>query len=193
MKTISGRIVFSFVFVYQIKEAKIVNTKQRQICAKIYEDNVERVRWYLWRKFEWLNKEDAHDIMQDVWRILSENIDTVGEWPPVAQWKWLETVAHNRVISFLRKAERNMEIDGEIEDYSGFSTTDSAEDSAIEKITAENILGKLSEADKKTIFEIYLQSDSSKKSKKKSNAEICRYYRAKKKLVKKMKEGGMDE
>ena len=47
---------------------------------------------------------------------LSENIDTVGEWPPVAQWKWLETVAHNRVISFLRKAERNMEIDGEIED-----------------------------------------------------------------------------
>lgn len=86
-----------------------------------------------------------------------------------------------------------MEIDGEIEDYSGFSTTDSAEDSAIEKITAENILGKLSEADKKTIFEIYLQSDSSKKSKKKSNAEICRYYRAKKKLVKKMKEGGMDE
>lgn len=60
---------------------------QRKICQKIYEENVERVRWYLWKKFEWLNEEDARDIMQDVWRILSENIETVGEWPPAAQWK----------------------------------------------------------------------------------------------------------
>ena len=166
---------------------------QRKICQKIYEENVERVRWYLWKKFEWLNEEDVRDIMQDVWRILSENIETVGEWPPAAQWKWLKTVAHNRVISFLRRAERNVEIDGEIGVSFGLSTITSAEDSAIEKVTAETILKKLSKSDKRTIFKNYLQSDPSPKPQRKSNAEVCKSYRAKKRLQKEMKDGGMDE
>lgn len=167
---------------------------QRQLCQKIYEENVERIRWYLWRKFEWLNPEDVHDIMQEVWKVLSEDIEDVGAWPPVAQYKWLETVAHNKVISLMRRGTKAEEIEEDMQlEYSRTTNTNSAEESAIEKVTAETILGKLSDEDKKTIFNSYLQSDTSKNPKKKNNADVCKLYRAKKKLKKAMKEGGMDE
>lgn len=176
------------------KEAKIVDMHQRQMCQKIYEENVERIRWYLWRKFEWLNPEDAHDIMQDVWKVLSEDIEEVGDWPPVAQYKWLETVAHNKVINLMRRGTKAAEIEEGMQlEYSHTKNTHSAEEAAIEKVTAETILEKLSDEDKKTIFNSYLQSDTPKTLKKKNNAEVCKLYRAKKKLKKAMKEGGMDE
>lgn len=37
--------------------------KEQQICQKIYEENVERILWYLRRRYSWLEESDIYDIM----------------------------------------------------------------------------------------------------------------------------------
>ena len=48
--------------------------KEQQICQKIYEENVERIQWYLRRRYSWLEESDIYDIMQDTWKVMCEHI-----------------------------------------------------------------------------------------------------------------------
>lgn len=170
-----------------------MNTMEKELTEKIYEENRERVRWYLWKNFTWLNQEDLRDIMQDVWIVLSENIDKVGSWAPAAQWGWLSTVAHNLVVSHGRFSTRKDTLQEELKDkFAEPKHFVSVEDMAIGKIMAETLLAKLSREDKKFILDSSSFSSDGKKQRK-SNADSCKSYRLRKKLEKHMKDGGWDE
>ena len=159
-----------------------------ELCRRIYEENKERLNWYMWKWFSWLNREDIHDILQDTWEKLMENIDTVGELEPSEQFKWLATVCHNQAISFLRKQGRIVEQDSEtIGRLLDAKKAISLEDEVIERVMLKELLDKLSEEDRKILF----MSEFSKRKGKKNqtNAETCKLYRVKKKLKKLLREG----
>lgn len=166
---------------------------EETICLKIYEENEVRLSWYLRKKCTWLNEEDVHDVMQEVWKALSENIEKVGEWNKGAQWKWLASVAHNQAAYYARKNSTKEKLFGKIqEEELRPAKILTVEDVVLDKITAENIMKKLSRSEKEALFGDLLETNGSK-GKTKSNAAACKSYRARKKLEKHMKEGGLND
>lgn len=167
-----------------------MNKREETICLRIYEENRVRVHWYLRNNYSWLNEEDISDVMQEVWRALTENIEKVCEWDSVSQFKWLLTVTRNQAITMFRKNERRAEA---IERYKLYEmqqkTSPSAENVLSLRRSATAVLQKLSAADKDILFGDLLHKDQPEKPK--DNAYACKSYRARKKLEKHMEEGGL--
>ena len=63
----------------------------------------------------------------------------------------------------------------------------------MQRITAEGVLEKLSAKEKQLLVSEYLELPISEEKSTRSNADVCKRYRVRKKLQKYMKEGGMDE
>ena len=51
-----------------------MNKRERAICWEIYEQNKKRIYYFLLKQCKWLDEDDIHDVMQEVWKALSENI-----------------------------------------------------------------------------------------------------------------------
>lgn len=171
--------------------------KERIICQKIYEDYHQKINWYIWKHCGWLCEEKVHDVMQELWIALCQNITEISERTEGEQWAWLVTVVRNSAITELRKMQRDKDrldrIQAEIELY---PKVISMESNVMNKMAANEILKKLSPEEKRILFEEHLDEESSegkKVSKRKSNAVVCKTYRARKKLEKYMKDGGLDE
>lgn len=166
-----------------------MNTKEKTMCEEIYERNHERINWYLWKYYGWLGTHDVYDIMQDVWKELSQHITEVGQWNEAAQWGWLIKVANSKVVSLTRSNTRDYRLAEKVEGfYTESSPMDCVEEMVVHKILAEKVMQKLSPKEKRTLFEQYSLHESSERD----NASICKMYRARKKLKRYMKEGGLD-
>ena len=168
--------------------------KEQQICQKIYEENVERILWYLRRRYSWLEESDIYDIMQDTWKVMCEHIhDLEGRSEP-ERWAWLITVTKNNVISWIRSKARKEELEEKVQDRFGkLSCFTSTEEVALQKITAEGVLDKLSSREREILLSKYFKTAVTDEDEERKNAKNCKRYRARKKLQEYMKEGGMDE
>lgn len=69
-----------------------MNKRERAICWEIYEQNKKRIYYFLLKQCKWLDEDDIHDVMQEVWKALSENIHEMCEWSESSCWAWLATV-----------------------------------------------------------------------------------------------------
>ncbi len=150
-----------------------------------------RVNWYMWKWFSWLNPEDVHDIMQDTWGKLMENISVVGVMSQQEQFNWLVKVCHNQAVSFLRKQDKMIDQDSEtMERLLEARRVISLEDEVMDRIMLEELIQKLSKEDRKILYSSEFCSE--KKKKNQTNAETCKIYRVKQKLRKLWKEGDWD-
>lgn len=70
------------------------------ICMEIYEENKERIQWYLTKKCPWLSNAEKYVVMREIWEVMSENIQELSEWNQVLRWKWLTTVAYSKADKF---------------------------------------------------------------------------------------------
>lgn len=168
--------------------------KEQKLCQKIYENNAERILWYLRRHYSWIGEENIHDVMQNTWAEMCEHITMLGEKTEAAQWAWLVTVAKSKVVSLIRMNARDEKLEEKVQGTFGeFSGFESAEEAALQRITAEGVLEKLSAKEKQLLVSEYLELPISEEKSTRSNADVCKRYRVRKKLQKYMKEGGMDE
>lgn len=171
-----------------------MNNKEKTNCEKIYEENHKKIHWYLWKYYGWLGEHDTYDVMQEVWKSLSQHIKTVSTMEPAAQWAWLVRVTDSKVITLVRVNARNEKLAQKVEKfYSNSTLQDPVEERIVRKILAEKIFEKLSDKEKRTLFEQHISENSSETQKVRDNAMTCKIYRARKKLQKYMKEGGLDE
>ncbi len=163
---------------------------ERELCMKIYNAYKERLQWYVRKWLYWLKTEDAHDIQQDTWRKLVEHINEVGEMSPSGQFNWLTTVCHNTAVSFVRKEKKMVSEDREtLERLLEAKKVISLEEEIVDKVLLQEILEKISEDDRKTLY----MSEFSSAKRKKNNAETCKTYRVKQKIRKLWKEGDLSE
>ncbi len=168
-----------------------MNNLERQLCEKIYEHHKERVKWYACKWLYWLNQEDIHDIIQDTWRKLVENIDVVGVLSSPEQFNWLVTVCHNQAVSLVRKQRRVIEQDSEtIENLLNAKKAISVEKEVLDKVMLEELLQKLSKEDRAFLYLSEFSSEQEERNR--TNAERCKMYRLKRKIKKIFKENGWE-
>ena len=172
-----------------------MNKHQQEICQYIYEEQKQSIYWYLRTHFGWLGDEDVHDVMSEVWLAMCQNVDRLSQLDEIAQRKYLFRVAHNQAVNFQRYDERNKSLMEKIDqDTVTFPIySDSVENMAMERISAQSVIDKLTQKDKKVLFRHYLSLSNLESKTTKSNADICKDYRVRQKLVKMMREGGLDE
>lgn len=169
---------------------QIMTDQEKEVCNKIYEENKERLKWYMWKNFPWMNREDIHDVMQETWHKLSKNIAIVGKRDATAQSYWLMKVCHNEAVSFLRKKGSYMHRENEYQQKILESKNSiSMEDKVVDKLVTETLLKSMTEEDKQFFLG---DANQSEKQVPKSNAENCKTYRARKKLKQRWREGGWD-
>lgn len=169
-----------------------MSQQERELCMKLYKQYKERLKWYMWNWFSWLNEEDVHDILQDTWKELNEKISMVSEMDGVHQFNWLLTVCHNKTVSFLRKEGKFADMD----DAQVSATLEARreitlEDEIIRKIMLEELLKELTDEERKILF-LSMCGRPDKKAKQ-SNAITCKIYRIRQKLKNKWKKGGWDK
>lgn len=178
-----------------------MNNKEQLICQKLYEENNKRIKWYLWRHYGWLDEDCVYDIMQEVWKEMCVHIGKVSSYPEEGRWAWLVTVTNSKVVSFIRANARKEELVERVQNYSKrLPETNPVQEMAIQKMLAESVMEKLSAEEKRTLFGKYLglrkikdnEDRISCADKKSDNAQTCKMYRARKKLLKHMKEGGLN-
>lgn len=168
--------------------------KEQQICQKIYEENVERIQWYLRTQYSWLGESDVYDIMQDTWKVMCEHVHDLEGRSERERWAWLITVAKNNVISWIRSNVREEELEERVQSGFGrFPCFTSAEEVVLQRITAEGVLEKLSPREREILLRKYFEPAVTGESEGRKNAKNCKRYRVRKKLREYMKEGGMDE
>lgn len=171
-----------------------MNKKEEEIYLRIYEENKERMYWLLRKKCTWLKEDEIPDIMQEVWEALSVNFQKVSEWNEAAQWSWLATVAYNQAVNVIRKRVKREELAEKITAFELFPLKKlSTEETVIGRVTALSILEQLSVKEKRVLYRETLEPEDPEVKKPKDNAETCKIYRARKKLEKHMKEGGLDD
>ena len=169
-----------------------MNKRERAICREIYEQNKMRIYYFLLKQCKWLNEDAIHDVMQEVWKALSENIHEMCGWDESSCWAWLATVAHNQAVTYFRKATKSDALLEKLGNYDwGPKRSLSAEDIAVQRIIAENVLEKLTPKEKEVLFKNVLHPNTKDEKVKKGNAEVCKSYGARKKLEDYMKEGGL--
>lgn len=170
-----------------------MNKREKKMCEQIYEENKSRVLWYLRKNFSCLSESDQFDVMQDVWIALSENIDKLVKRDKDEQGAWIMTVTNSKVMTLFRANTRDVKLEDKCLNLGqGTVYSEPVDDIVVEKILAEGVLKKLSIQDKRTLFEDYVNPVPKEKEVIRSNAEICKSYRARKKLLQRMTEGGMD-
>ena len=170
-----------------------MNKREQRMCEQIYEENKSKVLWYLRKNFSCLSESDQFDIMQEVWIALSENIDKVAKRDKDEQGAWLMTVTNSKVMTLFRANTRDVKLEDRCQNMRAADVySDPVDDIVVEKILAEGVLKKLSIEEKRTLFEDYVNPIPKEKEAARSNAEICKSYRARKKLLRRMTEGGMD-
>ena len=163
-----------------------MNYQECKICNRIYFENQDRLNWYLIKRFPDLNPEDMRDILQETWHKLSKNIDEVAERKPDEQTFWLMKVSHNEVISLLRKQKLDKNKMAEFQERLMESKQKvSVEDEVVDKITAQEMLQKLTTEEIRILLD--KMENSSDKKARKSNAENCKTYRIIQRLRKKLK------
>lgn len=168
--------------------------KEQEMIRRIYEENKEKIRWYLWKHYGWLSREDVFDIMQDTWKAMCEHIEEIAESSEAEQWRWITTVVRSKVVSMIRSNARDERLTEKVQENIGESSVfPPAEETAVQKMTAEGILERLSPREREVLFDEYLKPSLLTEETARSNAENCRSYRARKKLQTYMKEGGIDE
>lgn len=155
--------------------------EEKKMCEEIYNNNYQKVLWYLRKNFTSLNEEDYFDIMQDVWGKLSSHIESVGKRNKNEQQAWIMAVTTNQAITYIRnrirdtKLEERLIMTGKKPFYS-----EAVDSMVIEKMLAIEVMGKLSEKDKKELFALYCDSEEQESM---NNVHLCRRYRARKKLM----------
>ncbi|NCB93073.1 MAG: sigma-70 family RNA polymerase sigma factor [Clostridia bacterium] len=173
-----------------------MNTKEKKECEKIYEENKERLKWFLLKHYGWMDNDDIFDIMQETWKSLSENIKKVSPWEEKSQFAWLVTVAKNRAIDMMRYSDRKNKLDEKVQnlyDTEYRTPQNPVQDIAVERATALDIMSKLSRKEREALFGEDSNVPTSDAKEVRDNSSVCKTYRARKKLRKHMKEGGMDE
>lgn len=172
-----------------------MNKREQVFCEQIYEQNKLKIRRYLARHFSWIEQEDVRDVMQDVWKALSENIQVVGEMDTDHQWAWLVTVAYHNVVSLIRRDSRKKNLKEKIRTTKKkYVDGNPVQQIAVNKMIAKEILDKLSPSEREVLFGAYLKHPFSDVIHQESNnAMTCKKYRARLKLKKLMEERGLDE
>lgn len=171
-----------------------MNTLEKEIYLRIYEENKERLYWMIVKRCNWLEQDEISDIMQETWEALGVNIQKVSEWEKSAQWSWLVMVAYNQAVNVVRNRVKRQELAEKIKAFEVFpGKRISTEEKVIGRVTALRILEKLSVKEKRVLYKDTLEPGDPEEKKPKDNAEICKIYRARKKLEKHMKEGGLDD
>lgn len=169
-----------------------MNKKETEICLRIYERNKERLNWYMWKYFGTMDREDVHDVLQDTWKILGQNISQVGTWEEARLVVWLTKVCRNRAVSLLRARKNLVNPEEPFRmDLLEVEGSASVEDEVISKLMAEALLSELTKEERSILLKGSTLAPS-QTGRPKSNAEICKAYRLRKKLKKLWKEGGWD-
>lgn len=173
-----------------------MNKKEQISCQKIYEENHKRITWFLWKHYSWLKEDDLHDVMQEIWKELCKHIGKVSKRSEAGQWAWLVTVANSKVVSFIRQNARSEGLTEKAQVYcTKLPENNPVQERVICKMEAESVMEKLSCEERKTLFGDFLnpeEPDDPLVPKKRGNASACKTYRARKKLLKHMKEGDWD-
>ena len=103
-------------------------------------------------------------------------------------------VAYNQAVNVVRNRVKRQELAEKIKAFEVFpGKRISTEEKVIGRVTALRILEKLSVKEKRVLYKDTLEPGDPEEKKPKDNAEICKIYRARKKLEKHMKEGGLDD
>lgn len=171
-----------------------MDRREKEIYLKIYEENKDRMYKLLVKQCYWLTPDEICDIMQEAWAALGMNISKVADWSKAAQWKWLSSVAYNQAVNVVRGRVKRDELEEKIKVFDWFRGKRlSTEEAVIGRVTALGILEKLSVKDKNVLYKELLEPGNPEEKKPRDNAEICKIYRARKKLEEQMKEGGLDD
>lgn len=98
-----------------------MNTLEKEIYLRIYEENKERLYWMIVKRCNWLEQDEISDIMQETWEALGVNIQKVSEWEKSAQWSWLVMVAYNQAVNVVRNRVKRQELAEKIKAFEGVS------------------------------------------------------------------------
>ena len=160
--------------------------KDEKFYGKIYILYRKEVRQFLKRYFSGIGQEDAKDIEQEVWEQFGLEIAAARRRTNRKNLSWLFTVTRNKAIDWIRKNARKYRWETDLEEYETLLETDRyLPEDVVEKLIAEDILGKLSREEK-----IFFRDEfcGPKSGRHQDNAETCKRYRIRKKLEKKMDE-----
>lgn len=174
---------------------KITEAQKAEISGCIYTECLEIVQWTITKMYGHLGRSVIHDALQETWKRMIEHFDEVYGMSHKAQAAWLITVASRYILDICRAYEKTILVD-DMEPYmeSIGEDADPVSREAINRVTAREILDKFTKEEKKTLFakrnatEVFPFADE----KENKNAETCKRYRIRKKLVKYMREGGID-
>ena len=171
-----------------------MNDREKEIYLRIYEENKNRMYKLLVKQCNWLTLDEIPDVMQEAWTVLGTNISKVADWDKATQWKWLSSVVYNQAVNVIRGRVKREELEERIRIFDLFRRKRvSTEDAVIGRGTAMKILEQLSVKEKKVLYRDTLEPGDPDEKRPRDNAEICKIYRARKKLEQHMKEGGLDD
>ena len=164
---------------------------EQKICEEIYQENYTKIMWYLRKSFNSLKDYDIEDIMQDVWIMLMQNINQVGQREKGDRQAWVMTVTSNQACSFFRERNREIRLMEKVgQSPFGNLATESAENSVLNRITALDVLNNMPEKERQRLFKDYMDSEDLENKRRLTNVEVCQRYRARKLLVLEMLKAG---
>lgn len=179
-------------------EEGILKRTEEELCLWIYNKNKDTIYRYLKTKFPYIPQEDMRDIMQNTWTDLVREIRKLIPLDATDQLKWLLAVGKIEGYNWYRKNQKlqfqSLEEVQEMEQESIWEhlLPDPVQDLVLEKLEALEIIKSLTEPEWKLLYaacEEPLQKDR----KLSTNAERCKRYRARKKLMKRFGKGAFDE
>ncbi len=174
---------------------EMTKVQRAELAEQIYEECLEVVQWSITKKYGHLGRSVVHDALQETWKRMIEHIDELYDKPHKAKVAWLITVATHCIIDNHRATERLVLVD-EMESYMELKGVedDPVSRQAIQRVTAREIMDKFTEEEKELLFakEKDPLVSSSPDDGSSRNALNCKRYRVRKKLIKYMREGGID-
>lgn len=160
--------------------------QDEEFYSEIYILYDKNVKAFLRRYFPGIGREDACDIVQDVWARFGLDIAAARKRTSRENLSWLFTVTRNTAIDWIRKNARRYQREVELESYEPILQAGCyLPDDVVDKMIAESILQELSNEEK-----IFFRDEfcSPKTEEKQDNAQTCKRYRLRRKLEKKMRE-----
>lgn len=167
---------------------------KKQKIENLYKKYKNQLYRYLRANFPRLANEDSFDVLQEVWKTLTENIDAVEKLEEKQQVFWLYKTTEYRARKILgRKYYSDESLSGRESLVEGRADETSPLEKVIRKMVASDIIDGLKEKDRELLIaKMCGVSFAELQTEKYSVHSLeCRYSRMMKKLKKRMEEEGL--
>lgn len=131
-----------------MSDIEIVESVKEDLTA--YKYIIDRYETKLFRYIQrilYISKEDAEDILQEVFIKAYRNIN--GYNSKYSFSSWIYRIAHNETVSFLRKKKRVIEGSGDVEVFEKISSGEDIEDDFVSELKRKEVRELLSKLDPK--------------------------------------------